>query len=574
MVTASRSRVALSPVHQNQLDDPSAASNDVKLLGVQPHNLTADRTGRSVLRARLAHGSSARSGSPLLSNQLSCFVELPLVVPPPVAMQSAQIRAGLKRKKGARNQLGVSANTGKHSDRSSGSLDRQDGRHPGGPSLPSGLSRTGSLRSRSRNNKPVDIIASPHIPRERASSSASELSDWSSVLSVSPTTSRAPTSRTEETKAALQPRPAIQTRRSSRNSLYRTLDGMSLEDSFPVGLGFQKLSRSHSQSMSRQSSNHDSGNADEPSSRTRSHRSASSVFVPDSDHSSNASVEMDDEDAENARLVSSAPTWQLHRLRKDDLIQLCHTAGAWDTSPNEAELELLTKQDLVNQIITCRSRLDRSLSGHRQASGPSRRQQRAASGSHDTYYRRAQDVFDQDADQNGNLFTSSSLGRNPSNRLGRRSNRASASNSAEDDHDASLSDASNEAGGEETEAEPQLANRARRGSNKALQAHVVKRGALRRMDSSTFDELEPTKQNQAPRRQLRDKTSLRGAIGRRLRLANGSEAMSASTSSSIFGGRSSRASIHPSRPSSNGISIMSLLPRRRYEHDLVPRVSL
>ena len=318
---------------------------------------------------------------------------------------------------------------------------------------------------------------------------------------------------------------------------------MTLEDRLPLGLnGGHRSSRSQSQSMNRQSSSHTACNDDELRSRTRSHRVVSANAAPDSDHSSDGSVDMDDEEAEHARLISTAPNWQLHRLRKDELIQLCTTAGAWEIAPTEEALELLTKQDLVNHIVTCRSRLDRSQSHSRQASSHVRRHQRTAYHSS----QRSDDVFDDDADGNDALWMGSS-NRRTSHRTGRRKQGSSPVNSA-DDREADLSDASNEAGGEETEAEPQRSPTTRRHLGRSAHGRVKAEGTLRRMDSSTFDQLEPSKSNQAPRRQLRDKTSLRGAIGRRLRRGNGSEALSASTSSSIFGGRSSRASNNSQSP--------------------------
>ncbi|KAJ1026751.1 hypothetical protein NDA16_002048 [Ustilago loliicola] len=458
-------------------------------------------------------------------------------------MQVAQIRAGLKRKKGARNQLGSFPTNAKSSDTSSASLDSLDARHAPTrlATSTSQLHRKGSFASRTRKSRGLDnIITSPYLPRDKPASSASEHSDWSSVVSISPTTSRAPVSRTEDASASAgaSARPGIQTRRSSRSSLHRTMDGMTLEDSLPIGLGLgiRRSSRSQSASMSRQSSSQTAGRPDGSPSRSRSSKATErSGATPDSDHSSPASTDMDDEEAEHARLISSAPTWQLQRLRKDELIQLSVTAGAWDATPGEEELELLTKQDLVNQIITCRSRLDRSQSNTRQAPGTLRRQ-----------HQKPQDVqtdnmHDQDADDKDGLWMGSSSRRAP-HRLNRSSRDISSSNSA-DDREGDLSDASNEAGGEETEAEPQRSSSIRRHNGRTSQARLKSEGTLRRMDSSTFDELEPSKPNQAPRRQLRDKPNLRGAINRRLRIANGSETLSASTSSSIFeGGRSSRAS--------------------------------
>lgn len=498
---------------------------------------TAEHTRRSVLCAKLAQSSSALLRTPSLANQAARFVDIPVAVLSPFSMQVAQIRAGLKRKKGARNRLGSFPNNAKSSDKSSISQDSHEAHHANANVL-SRLRRTGSYASRTRKNRGLDnIITSPYLPRDKPASSASEHSDWSSVASISPTSSRAPVSRTEDAQAPA--RPGIQTRRSSRNSLHRTMDGMTLENSLPagLGLGIRRSSRTQSASMSRQSSSQTAGRPDGSPSRSRPIKfSESTGSHPDSDHSSSGSTDMDDEEAEHARLVSSAPTWQLQRLRKDELIQLSVTAGAWDVTPAEDELELLTKQDLVNHIITCRSRLDRSHANTRQASATHGRHPRKVQ---DT---QTDDMHDREADDVDTLWMGSSS-RRASNRIHRRSRDVSSSTSP-DDREGDLSDASNEAGGEETEAEPQRASNTRRHNNGRLsQARLRSEVTLRRMDSSTFDELVPSKTNQAPRRQLRDKGSLRGAINRRLRIANGSEAMSASTSSSIFGGgRSSRAS--------------------------------
>ncbi|CBQ73219.1 conserved hypothetical protein [Sporisorium reilianum SRZ2] len=497
MVYASRTRSALSPV---------------------PQNHAVELTGKSG-RSRLS-----------LANHASCFIELPLTHASPFAsMHLAQVRAGLKRKKGgARDQLGRASQNAKHRQDASENID-----------APAPAPRT-------RRNKSLSVITSPHLPRDKPSSSASELSDWSSVLSVSPTTSRAPSSRTEDAATlALPPRPRVQTRRSSRNSLHKTLDGMTLEDSLPG-----RLSRSQSRSVSRKNSNNTVVDTNEPSASHRivtSRAAAAAAAAPDSDPSSDASVDMDDEEAEQARLISSAPTWQLHRLRRDELLQLCTSAGAWEVAPTDDELELLTKQDLVNQIVTCRSRLDHSQSADRQASSSSRRKPRSARSSQHSYDQRSDEVLGDHADETDALWMGSST-RRGSHRVARASYRSSPAHSA-DDREADLTDASNEAGGEETEAEPHhspSSSTSRRHNGRASHARskAYAEGTLRRMDSSTFDDFEPSKANQAPRRALRDKATLRGAAAgrRQQRLANASEAMSASTSSSIFGGRSSRAS--------------------------------
>ncbi|SNX83874.1 uncharacterized protein MEPE_02582 [Melanopsichium pennsylvanicum] len=522
MVYASRSRMALSPVPQNQSSDlPSQPS--ISKSGRIATSQIADRTRRSDLGTKLAHASSALLRSPSLANQVSCFVELPVAHPSPSSTHFAQVRAGLKRKKGSREQLGRGGNRGKIGTRQSEGVDVSSSAHT--------LKRNGSRR----NKELSAIIASPHTSLDKPSSSASELSEWSSVVSISPTSSRAPTSITEETVA--QTRPGIQTRRSSRSSLHRTLDHMTLDDALPIGLGIHRSSRSsrsrrsQSQAVSRQSSNHTSGTVDH---WLRQRRTLEVSMASDSDHSSNTSGDMDSQEAEHARLISSAPTWQLHRLRKDELVQLCSTASAWEDAPIEEELELMTKQDLVNQIITCRSRLDRSQSNHRQASGSNRPHR-----SRQSFDLRSDDMLGEDVDSNDALWMGSS-NRRASRRVSQRFIGTSPANSS--DHEADLSDASNEAGGEETEAETHHPPSTRRISNRSLHGRVKTGGALRRMDSSTFDELEPSKINQETRRRLRDKNSLRSTIGRRLRIANGSEALSASTSSSIFGGRSSRAS--------------------------------
>lgn len=521
MVHASRTRIALSTVPQNQSNQSSAAFFNTK----------SDRDS--------SHTAA------------SCFVELPIFVPSPHSMHVAQVRAGLKRKKVDRDQLGRSSSssttTAKSRNRPSASIEHASHEHAHESSAASAPYRAGHSARRRRTNKSLSIIASPHLPRDKPSSSASEQSDWSSVMSVSPTSSRAPTSRTGEPTELSQARPGMHTRRSSRGSLYRTLDGMTLEESRPIGLGVHQSSRSQSLSLSRQSSNSTAVRGDDLASgppRQRAHRAVSSSATVDSDHSSHVSADMDDEEAEHARLISSAPTWQLHRLRKDELIRLCRTAGAWEAAPTEDERELLTKQDLVNQIITCRSRLDRTQSSRRSASGSIRRNHREANGSNDSQHshdRHSDDLDSEDLDENDGLWMGSSS-RRASQRSARRSLAASSSNSI-DDRDAELTDASNEAGGEETEAEPhRLPHNNRRHLGRSTRAISKSGGTLRRMDSATFDGFEPTKANQPPRRQLRDKTSLRGTIGRHLRTANGSEPLSASTSSSIFGGRSSRTS--------------------------------
>ncbi|KAJ1043948.1 hypothetical protein NDA11_006688 [Ustilago hordei] len=553
MVYASRSRTALSSVPQNHTSDiPSAASlstksNQSRLSCPFTYQAnTAKKSRRSLLCAKLAHTSSALLHSPSLAKQAACIVDIPVHVAPPFSMQVAQLRAGLKRKKDARNQLGREPpGNAKSSDRSSAGVDSLEASHVRRSAVASTsqLRRTGSHASRTHKDRGLDnIITSPYLPRDKPASSASELSDWSSVASVSPTTSRAPHSRFDDASAAAvaPARPGIQTRRSGRNLLHRTMDGMTLEDSLPVGLGLgvRRSSRSQSASMSRQSSSQTAGRPDgSPGRSCTTKASQRSGASPDSDHSSSASPNMDDEEAEHARLISSAPNWQLHRLRKDELIDLSTKAGAWQALPAEDELELLTKQDLVNQIITCRSRLDRSQSITRKASASLQRPHRSSKGAH------LDDMHDQNADDTSGLWMGSSS-RRASHRLNRRSRDISSSNSA-DDREEDHSEASNEAGGEETEAEPQRSSSMRRHNGRltSTQARLKSDVTLRRMDSSTFDELEPSKTNQAPRRQLRDKASLKGAIKRRLRIADGSEALSASTSSSIFGGgRSSHAS--------------------------------
>ena len=543
MATVNRSRSALSPIPQNQSTEPSAASGSKNANKATSRSTTSDRTRRSLLRAKSAH-----TGSTLLPPLSPVYhspvvVELPTFVARPAnPMQSEHIRAGLKRKKGAPSQLAAATRSEKHSDRSSGSLSEpRNARYTIGSSASLGLGRVGPLTARRRKNKDLDLAMSPHLPRDKPSSSASEPSDWSSVASLSPGISRPSPSRTEDFEASAQSRPRIQTRRSSRNSLHRTLDGMSLEDSAPAtGLGSRRSSRSQSQSRSRQSSNCTAADTDPLPSRSHSHPLSRSSPTPDSDHSSSGSVDMDDDEAEHARLVSSAPTWQLHRLRKDELIQLSLTAGAWDVAPTEDQLELLTKQDLVNRIITYRSRLDRFQVNKRQTSvsGWALPQRRNVSES--AFDQQSEDEYKQDDEASESLWMRGAT-RRVSQRLIHRSDRTPSSNSA-DGQEADLTDASNEAGGEETEAEPQPPPNLRQFTGRTARPRRKAEGTLRRMDSSTFDELEPSKAHQAPRRQLRDKTSLRGASGRRMRRANGSEAVSASTSSSIFGGRSSRAS--------------------------------
>lgn len=537
MVCTNRTCTALSPISQNQSVDVITKRFTPKIDALPASRSSAANTTRSALRAKLAHASSTLLRSPSLSTRKSCPTELPLVNAMPFASREiAQVRAGLKRKKGAREQLGGVAHEPTQINRSFEKLEVE-------ASTADGSRRIAPRTPRRRSGKQIHIVTSPHLPRDKPSSSASELSDWSSVVSTSPTASRVPTSRAEESAAVQLSRPGIQTRRSSRNSLYKTLDGMTLEDSLASVRSLARSSRSQSRSVSRKNSNLNAGNDNEtgfPS--AASHRIVSAHKVPDSELSSEASIDMDDKEAEQARLVSSAPTWQLHRLRKDELVQLCLSARAWDASPTDAELELVTKQDLVNQIITCRSRLDHSRSDELHASTTVQRQSRSVRSSYHTYKQRSNDLPDEHADESDALWMALPA-RESLHRSARSSLCASPTGSADDD-EADLTDASNEAGGEETEAEPHGSPSSRRHMGRPSQARLkaYEGGALRRMDSSTFDEFEPSKANQAPRRQLRDKTTLRNGVARRQLIGNASEAMSASTSSSIFGGRSSRAS--------------------------------
>ncbi|TKY89313.1 hypothetical protein EX895_001844 [Sporisorium graminicola] len=526
MVNASRTRTALSPVLQNHSVDDCSATLIGKSGPPTAVLSTADSKRRSGLRAKLAHVSSSLLRSPSLANHASGFIELPLIHASPFAsMHMAKARAGLKRKKGARDQLGRLSQNAKHNGQHAESVIASEQPPP-----------------RGRRNKSLNVVTSPHLPRDKPLSSASEHSDWSSVLSVSPTTSRTPSSRTEDAATVVMPsRPKIQTRRSSRNSLHKTLDGMTLEDSLSG-----RLSRSQSRSMSRKNSNHTAVDPNESAFPPASHRVLTlRSAAPDSDPSSEASVDMDDEEAEQTRLISSAPTWQLHRLRRDELLQLCTSAGAWDVAPTDDELELLTKQDLVNQIVTCRSRLDHSQSEDCEASSSSRRKPRPGRTSQHSYDQRSSEVLGNQADEDDDGLWMGSSARRSSHRVARTSHRSSPSNSA-DGHETDLTDASNEAGGEETEAEPNhmlSSSQRHNGRVPHVRLKPYTEGTLRRMDSSTFDDFEPSKSNQAPRRALRDKATLRdAALGRRQRLANGSEALSASTSSSVFGGRGSRAS--------------------------------
>ncbi|GAC94003.1 hypothetical protein PHSY_001572 [Pseudozyma hubeiensis SY62] len=537
MVNTSRSRTALSPIPQNQSAVDAPAPVGRKSAPSATSRTTADITRRSALRTKLARASSTLLRSPSLVNHASCIVELPLVNASPFAsMHVAEVRAGLKRKMGARDQLGRASQATTHT-RSPSEYANASASHV--------QRRSASASTRSRSGKQLNIVTSPHIPRDKPVSSASELSDWSSVLSASPTASRPPTSKSEEPVTLATSRPGIQTRRSGRNSLYKTLDGMTLEER---DLG--RSSRSQSRNVSRQNSSLNASRVDDdPAVPPTSHhlvrtKAADSIrATPDSDPSSDASIEMDDEEAEQTRLVSSAPTWQLHRLRKDELIQLCYSAGAFLNAPTHDELELVTKQDLVNLIITCRSRLDRSRSGERNASTSSHRQSRSRRHSSLGYSEHSDEIADPHQDARDALWATSSSRASPY-RLVDASLRTASSSSAED-REGDLTDASNEAGGEETEAERHGSPSGRRQGGRLPHARskaLAQGAALRRMDSATFDDLEPSKANQTPRRQLRNKTALRGALVQRQRLANGSEATSASTSSSIFGGRSSRAS--------------------------------
>ncbi|GAK65927.1 kinase-like protein [Moesziomyces antarcticus] len=464
----------------------------------------------------LPHSSS-------LAQQTSCFVQLPVVACSPATMISQRVRAGLKRKKGARTRLASNSSAENAAKTRSTHKDQQDHPYATSPAL----GRSSSLARRRRNDAKLNIVTSPHLPRDKPSSSASELSEWSSVASVSPTSSRAPVLRSEDHLEPAQQRPGIQTRRSSRSSLHRTLDGMTLEDRRPNAA--DRSSRSLSASMSRQSSSRTAGSADNAPPQPRQRRVASSTAVLDSDHSSDGPDDMDDEEAEHVRLVESAPTWQLHRLRRDELIQLSQIAGAWDTDPTDDQLELLTKHDLVNQIITSRSRLDRSQTGKERNFAAVQRQRPSRQASH---------RFSRHDGGDNEKFLADS---HPTSH---RSQSTLHSASPDDSDDSSDSDASNEAGGEETEAEPSRMRIPRRHMPRYRQGRIEADNALRRMDSATFDEMEPSKANQAPRRQLRNKTDVRRANSRRL----GSDLLSASASSSIFGGRSSRASQNSHSP--------------------------
>ena len=221
-----------------------------------------------------------------------------------------------------------------------------------------------------------------------------------------------------------------------------------------------------------------------------SQRSSVEDMMVESDYRTESSNDEDSQDTEDERLMTMAPTWQLHRLKKAELVRLNKLAGTWS---EEARIdpEDCSKQQLVNSIIVCRSRLDKHNSPFSEASEmePNDR------------FQTSNNLLVEDPDP---LSDSGSASRNrKARRRGGAGRRSSTSASSE-------SDRSHEAGGEETEAEPHKSAAAKKRSTRRAQVG----GVLRRMDSSIFEdsqltgEVEPSRRQSLPRRQLRTRSAL------------------------------------------------------------------
>ncbi|MCO5560822.1 hypothetical protein L7F22_014442 [Adiantum nelumboides] len=161
---------------------------------------------------------------------------------------------------------------------------------------------------------------------------------------------------------------------------------------------------------------------------------------------------------EDQRLLYQAPNWQLHRLKKSKLLQLLVFSGTFEGG-DQIDLESITKQELVDQIVKLRS------TGHGLAP--------TSTGSMTTRNARRNE---------GGMATSESL---------------ASMNSADFTDEAPSETDANDAGGEETEAEPTKDRRRRqelRRARMAAQASPAvdrrrRRGTTRAMASESVSSI-------------------------------------------------------------------------------------
>ncbi|EPQ30374.1 uncharacterized protein PFL1_06944 [Pseudozyma flocculosa PF-1] len=446
---ARRNRPILSPVQQHQ----SPPQHDSPL-----HTNSAQFHGACFSFKLGEPGPSLLPSAPRNYPRVSCFVEIPLG-----RMALSSPGAGVKRK---RANVTGSKSKAKANDRSgTGPLRNQRAAHTerGG--------HTDASSSLSLGRRRGFLPATPRKP----ASTASNTSDWSSLASTSPAASRhatLPEVHDDLVDSWLQSERGSG-RSSSRVSLRQGMRGMTLEDPpSPTGTasgsggdvdvdgkatGAQKPVRRGSRTRSQRSVDYGTG---------------APLFAED------GAAAGESGEAEDQRLLTTAPNWQLSRLRKDDLVRLNRLAGTWDDD-EEVDPELYTKQELVNGVIMCRSRLDKGKGAVADAGARGHRRAASASSSSSSLRARGSAVIDLT-----NELPSPPRLRTRSRSRTRRTGVADPEATTKEQSrrpSGDSSDESHEGGGEETEAEPTRAA----GRKKA--ARRPQPGTLRRMDSSFFE---------------------------------------------------------------------------------------
>ncbi|PWN51087.1 hypothetical protein IE53DRAFT_65534 [Violaceomyces palustris] len=353
-------------------------------------------------------------------------------------------------------------------------------------------------------------VPEPHATRHRKpSSSRSNGSEWSSVGSASPSGSATGSG------AGYLRDDADLGRGSSRSSLHRGMNDMSLTDkpssegSSSVDLHFRRSNgwtKSGAANLPPRSAMEASDEDKPRNHRNRSRsRSRSRSHFEDRSDEEGASPNED----EDKRLLETAPTWQLSRLKKGELVRLNRLAGTW--RPDEAvDPDLYTKIELVNAIIVCRSRSEKNLASFSESS-----QRRRGSSSQP------------DSPKNAKRREEAARVPSPTSPSRRLTRQSSASRRSQNDVDAadgvgSETDVANEGGGEETEAEHFTTSRRR-----AVKRHNLE--ATRRAKGKGSDKREDSSGCSSPAlgrvRKLRNRT---------LRLPSGKA--SAEAARALFGG--------------------------------------
>ncbi|KAN0064757.1 hypothetical protein ACQY0O_001814 [Thecaphora frezii] len=516
---ARRNRQFVSPVSQDRVTDV----DDSPLL------LTSAQFRSSRFSFKFAPRASSSLENSHLGPRVACFVEVPLA-----KMAFSRQGAGTKRKR-------VSAN-------GSGTRGRRTHRIT--------TARGGDVGNSTTSTSGLSRGIAPLALRKPASS-ASHNSDWSSLASTSPPVSRNASfpDGQDELSSSWHDSDKASGRGSSRFSLRRGMRCMTLED-LPSPTEHDQSATGHMQQQRQREAGRTRGRSRSVTRLAAAGRAEGHASRDGSRHNpeaSSISSDQESDDSEDDRLLNTAPNWQLSRLRKDELVRLNRLAGSWNDEV-DVDVDMFTKQELVNGIIVCRSRLNKSKSPFRgERDGHGRRTTRAPSRT----------------SSGGSRPTSATPDpQNPEQPLcrSRSRSRRTTRNARPDDIDeasgrregVSESDASHEGGGEETEAEPA------RTANRRRTLRRLQGGNLRRMDSSLFEEAgsmpygnddhddlppynQPQHQKQQqqqavptahPRRQLRARSTIAAnrasRRGRDRAIFGGSDATNASSSSLAF----------------------------------------